>query len=37
MKRIALILALGVSLLARADAPSSVTADEALRTLLAGN
>ena len=37
MKRIAIILALGVSLLARADAPSSVTADEALKTLLAGN
>jgi carbonic anhydrase len=37
MKRIALILAFGVSLLARADAPSSVTADEALKTLLAGN
>ena len=37
MKRIAIILALGVSLLARAEAPSSVTADEALKTLLAGN
>ena len=37
IKWVMVILALGVSLLARADAPSSVTADEALRTLLAGN